>query len=304
MRFVIPVLYLFLFTATSFAQSTVQQTIAGTKYSLAPPDGFVPAASFSGFQHDSLGASIMLSEMPAPVRDMIKGFTAEALRSKGMILLKKEQIKFNCSEAAVFTVSQVARGTDYLKQILVFGDQKKSVLVNGIYPERHKGIEKDIRAAILSTTYHKDRATAPEEAVKFGIDVTGTEFRLTQNMSGSLIYTTDGKLPSAGPALIVARSISKVSAPDKKNYTIGRLKKLPGFESAKIKEINPVKIDGLDGYEIVADGKGNNDRDEQGYLVMLFAPTGDYFMLTGVSADNYEANAKLFKGIARTFRRK
>lgn len=291
-------------TNIAFGQTEKHKPITGTKYSIIPPEGFVPATNFSGFQNTSIGASIMVTEMPAPVQAINDGFTAGNLKSRNMTLIDKQTIAFNNGKATYIKLSQQANGTTYLKQILVFGDDKKTVLVNGIYPEAGNAIEGDIKKSLLTTSYNESQKDNPVDAVKFKIDVSNTDFKLARYMTGSLIYTTDGQIPTQKPSFIVGNSIAKVSSENQKQYSIERLKKLPRGEFNDIKEITPVQIDNLNGYEIVAKGKTKNAKDELVYQVMLFNDTGEYFIMVGTSTADFENRLKIFKSIAKTFKRR
>ena len=66
----------------------------------------------------------MINELPAPYQSLVDGFTAEALKSRGMTLVTKQTIDFNGSKATIMDLTQSANGTTYLKQMLVFGDPK------------------------------------------------------------------------------------------------------------------------------------------------------------------------------------
>ena len=63
-------------------------------------------------------------------------------------------------------------------------------------------------------------------------------------------------------------------------------------------------IDKLSGYEIIANGKDDQDRPELVYQVMLFNGSDDYYIIVGQAKENYEQNLKTFKSIAQTFKRK
>ena len=123
-------------------------------------------------------------------------------------------------------------------------------------------------------------------------------------MSGSLLYSTDGKIPTEKPTLIVGNSISKVSSQNQKQYAEERLKKLPRGEFNVIKEINNITIDNLKGYEIIADGKTKDDNSELVYQVMLFNDKGDYYIIVGIAKEEFQKNLDTFKKIAKTFKRK
>ncbi|MGJ7031531.1 hypothetical protein [Niabella hirudinis] len=288
----------------SFGQTDKHIKVSGTKCSIIPPGGFVAAKAFSGFQSSETGASIMINELPAPYQQLVDGFTAEALKIRGMTLISKQTIDLNNSKAALVKVSQPANGSTYLKQILIFGDSKGTVLVNGIYPENSKVIEPQIRVALLSTVYNKSQNEKPLKAAPFAIDTKDTDFKLIKYMSGSLLYSTDGKIPTEKPTLIVGNAIANVSIQNQRRYSEERLKKLPGGEQNNIREIKEITVDNLKGYEIVADGKTKDSKAELVYQVMLFNESGDYYIIVGQTAEEFDKYLESFKKVTKTFRRK
>ncbi len=298
-------LLVFLFLGQiAFGQTNKLTKVPGTKCSLIPPSGFVAATTFSGFQNLETGASIMINELPTSYQSLVDGFTAEALKSRGMTLTKKETIDFNGSKATLINLTQAANGTTYLKLMLIFGDTKGTVLVNGIYPEASKDSELKIKDALLSTVYNNSQNDNPLEAATFTIDIKDTDFKLIKYMSGSLLYSTDGKIPTEKPTLIVGNSIAKVPSQNQKKYAEERLKKLPRGELNVVKEIKEITIDNLKGFEIVANGKTKDDKNELVYQVMLFNENGDYYIIVGQSQEELERYLGVFKKIAKTFKRK
>ncbi len=288
----------------SFGQEGKHIKVSGTKCSIIPPEGFVIATSFSGFQQNETGASIMLNELPGPYQSMSDGFTAEALKSKGMTLLSKEIIGFNNSKATLVKVSQPANGTIYFKQILLFGDEKNTVIVNGIYPESSKNIEGKIKEALLSTTYNSSQNDDPLEAAGFIVNTDGTDFKVAKYISGSLVFSTDGQIPTEKPTFIVGNSLTRVSFENQKQYAEERLKKLPRGELNVIRESKEVAIDNLKGYEIVANGKDKNNKPELVYQVVLFEDKGGYFIMVGKATEEFEKHLASFRSISKTFKRK
>lgn len=287
-----------------FGQTEKLTKVSGTKCSLIPPSGFVAATTFSGFQNSEIGASIMINELPAPYQSLVDGFTADALKTRGMTLISKHEIDFNNSKATLINVTQPANGTIYIKQMLVFGNTEVTILVNGIYPEASKDIELKIKDALLSTVYNASQHENPLDAASFTIDIKDTDFKLIKYMSGSLLYSTDGKTPTEKPTLIVGNSIAKISTQNQKKYAEERLKKLPGGELNVIKEIEEITIDNLKGYEIIANGKTKDNKTELVYQVMLFNENGDYYLIVGQTKENFDSYLETFKKVARTFRRK
>ena len=94
------------------------------------------------------------------------------------------------------------------------------------------------------------------------------------------------------------------SIEDQKQYSLARLKQLPRGNLYEIKEIDPIQIDNLNGYEIVAKGKSKDGKEELVYQVMLFENAGDYFIIVGMCTEQLENTLKQFKSLAKTFKRK
>ena len=298
-------LFILLFTTQiTFGQTENRMTVSGTKCSMIPPEGFVAASTFSGFQQVASGASIMINEIPAPYQSIIEGFTKEAMKAKGMTLVRKETIDFNNSTATLMNVTQPANGTTYIKQMLVFGDEKVTVLVNGIYPESAKNLESSMKEALLSTVYTAEQNENPLDAATFTVDVEGTDLKLVKYMSGSLLYSVDGNMPTETPTLIVGNSIAKVSPENRQKYAEERLRKLPRGESTLIKETNEITIDSLNGVEFIAEGIDKNENKIFIYMVMLYNESGDYYIIVGQAKDDREKYGETFKKIAKTFKRK
>lgn len=296
-----------LVTTLAFGQGEKYKAIPGTKVRLIPPTGFSPSAKFPGFQHDKAGASIMVTELPAPLQTTTEGFTADALQAKGMQLIDKQAIDFQGGKATFIKVSQQANGQTYLKQLLLFGDNRKTIMINGVYPETSKGLEKDIRAALVSTAYTEGGSADPLEASRFRIDVSGTPFRFAKNVTGSLLYTTDGEAPTKAAdraVIVVANSFSNVATANRRQFCMDRLKKLPRGASLTAKSVTPINVPKLNGYEIVAEGKDASGKAQLVYQVMLFDEQGGYYLLVGTASHNEESYLTHFRTITQSFQLK
>lgn len=143
------------------------------------------------------------------------------------------------------------------------------------------------------------------ENAKFRIDVTGTPFRFAQNVTGSLLYSTDGEVPTKTPdkaVLVVANSFGTVAANNRRQFSIERLKKLPRGSSIQVKTVNPISVDRLSGYEITGEGKDGGGNKQLVYQAMLFDAQGGYYLLVGTAIQNFDAYLVHFRTIAQTFR--
>lgn len=297
-------IFLIIIGQTAFGQSENHIIVTGTKCTMIPPEGFIAATGISGFQNKQLNASIAILEIPVSVQEFSEGFATEGLSAKGMTLVDKAIIGFDSSEALYIKVSQSAKGITYHKQMLVFGDSLKAVLVIGVYPEKNKIIETDIHNALLSTRYNESQNINPLEAVNFMIKVNGTEFKLVNYFTGSLIYTIDGAFPSKRASLVIGNSIVKVPVGDKKQFCIDRLNKLSGGKPKQVKEINPITIDNLTGYEVISNGENKDLKEELIYQTIIFTDKGEFYFIVGTTTEDLDNYLRIFKNISATFKRK
>jgi len=288
---------LLLISIFGFGQ-TSSLLIPGTKYSMIPPEGFILSTNFSGFQNNETGASIMIMDIPTSYSSLVSGFTKEALKTKGMNLLYKENVRYKNSDAMLFKVSQKANGINYLKQVLLFGDKAKTVMVNGIYPEQAKDSENEIKKSLFTIERNEKLVEKPLESVNFSINVDGTDYKLVKSLAGSLLYSEDDKIPTDKGLIGVSYSLGHKVNSDYKQFSIDRLKKLPDASNSIIKTIDKVTISDMEGYEIVAEDNSK----QLIYLVMLFTPNKEYYLIVGQAKDDKEKNLEIYKKVAKTFK--
>lgn len=288
-----------------YAQTGKPVLIPATKCSMVPPQGFVLSNSFSGFQETGSGSSIMISEIPSEYAGIVSGFTADALKSKGMTLVNKADVQIGGTKGVIIKASQSANGINYLKQILIFGAGSNTVLVNAVYKESYKQQEPAIKAALLTTVYDSGQNNDPVAAAPFSVDLTGSGLKPVKFMAGSLIYSADGKIPTDRPTLIVGSTLGqKVAVKDQKEFAEARLKKLPRGESLLIKNEEALSINGMAGYEIESYGLSPANKPALVYQVMLFDENGYYYIMVGQAAEDMIGWLQHFKRSARTFKRK
>lgn len=293
------IIYLTLLLLPFFCQAQ-RIDIPNTKYSIVPPPNFTLSQKFSGFQNTEIGASIMVNELAAPYEEVAKGLTTEQLGTRGMVMKNKENIELNGLQAILLTVSQVANGNTYTKYILAFQDGTATVLVNGIFPEASEEISAILKASVLSIKQRSTQNSNPLDAVKFSIDISNTEFKFVKLLSGTLLYTSDGNIPSKGAILTVGNSFSDVEIKNKEEFVIKRLKALPNGKSLIIKETNHITIDQMQGTEVIA---YNANSTALTYMVMLFNKEG-YYMIVGITEKESSNYLNIYKSIAQTFKRK
>jgi len=304
---------LFFVCLTTFGQKIIENkqteehhNIKGTKISLIPPKGFTDGLNFLGLQQTESGSSIMILDIPGPYSETSVGITKENLLSKGVEVRKIENLTINELPALFVTGIQNAYGNIYTKIILVFGTDKETIMINGVYPENLKMIGDEIKKSMLTVIYEADKKLNPFDALDYTIDVSETKLKFGKSMSNALIFSVDGQVPTASSDktnLIVTKSFSQISTEDKKLFCINRLKQTP-IEIENIEYTNEITIDGVSGYEIYAKGKSKKSGEiENIYQVILFSDKL-YYILFGTTNDETDKSIEQIKKAVKTFKRK
>lgn len=291
------------------------QTIAipGTRATLPHPPGFDLAEDFSGLACESIGASIMVTEMPAPIdaiREVFK--SAEGLATQGMTLIDSEEIQVGDLPAVLVHARQAVGQEEELvfeKWMVVTGTVELSVLVTAAYPE---SIAENISRAMESTV----RALQWDPNAEYDM-LAGLPYRVevpvplavAGRMSSGLLISLDGQLhdkPNPDPKLIVAVSLWDLAIEKEqlRDFAIARMDQYPNLEGIDIVTAEETTIDGMPAIEIVAsafDTKLNADMIV--YTAMAIDPDR-YYLLTGFATPtDAESFVPLFESVTASLER-
>lgn len=289
------VLILSLFITLSLSAQTA---VPGTHCSMTAPAGYAVADRFTGFQHPSNGGSIMIIEMPRSYADLIPQFTSEAFAAQKMNLVSSEKTTLNGNEAKLFRLTQPQGTIVYNKLILVFAAGTTTVILNGLYtvPEE----EEAMKTAFYTTTFNANEFSTPQAL--FTISTEGTKFIKISTMATSIAYSTDSLGKNDAPLFICSNSVDKVDLGDRRPFAETKIMQLANSDDNQIKSTTSISIDGLNGYEIVAEGKNKIGQQQLVYQVVLYTIQGDYYLLQGTATKDFETTLTTFKGLARTFK--
>lgn len=281
--------------------------VPGTSTSLQPPPGFSLADSFPGFRSAELQATIMVTELPVPAPALMEGMTREALASRGMTLLSSQSETIGGRQALLLHVAQAAAGTEYLKWMLVTGDDKAAVMVVGTFPKSAAGgVGASIRSAVLSTSWGTAGAGDPFEGLRFRVTPTD-RLKLAGRVSNMLMLTESGSTGPLGPGeplYVVGSSIGPAGSGDLKAFSEARARQTEQIEDLRNVMGREITLGGLAAYEILADARdvktGTPLR-----LYQVIALDGDgYFIVQGlVGADRAAEMLPELRRVTESFRR-
>jgi hypothetical protein len=299
--------------APTLAQTKKPVTITFPEVHMAisQPDGFEKAETFNGFQQLSTHSSVMLTSIPGPFSETTKGFNAENLAPKGLMLLSKEEAILNDRQGLLLQVAQSAYGQEFLKWIVVFGDEARTNIATATFPKERAGdlgvsLKQVVLGVSLSKTDNQDAPTLPFSLTpEPGLIPVAN----AASMGKILAFTKDGSFHPAAPSeplLLIAPSLGPVTVEDAESFAALHLYQTSQTDIETVESNLPIAIDGLDGYETLAQGK---DRKTglalKVYQVILFPKAGGYVAMTGmVGAEQAALYLPKFKATARTYRGK
>ena len=276
--------------------------VAGTKVSMQPPAEFTPSSQFPGFEYEALGSSIIITEFPGPFKEISAGVSDPAvLKKRDISVLSRQQVKVDGQSGLLVQVAQNAFGTDYIKWLLIFGDEKESVMIAATFPKEYENkLSEKMKTSILSATWERGKDLA------FTINEKG-DLKLARRFSNMLAFTSGGVIPKASsddPLFVVGQSNSRIEFSNPEGYARSRIYTTEGVNGVEIEQINKMTIDNMNGYEIVARGKDlKSGQPVVIYQALLFEGQS-YYIMTGLISDKRKQEyLTVFKEMAGTFKR-
>ncbi len=278
--------------------------IKGTKISMVPPEAFVPAGNFAGFQQEASGASIMVVSIPAPYETIAASMNSQGFASQGIVVDNTEKLQISGLPGILMSGSQKAHGLIYIRYSLIFGNEKESIIINGACPDKSAGVPAKIKASILTTVYHPDVVIDPVAEADFELDTKPSQLRFAGNVANSLIFTMDGNLPpevADKTMLVAAKSFSELAVSQQKEFATRRLQGLP-MTIEKVISTDSVMTDSLAGYEILAEGTSRETGIREFVLLHILYGESYYYLMVGTTEK--ETILPRLKTVIRSFRRK
>ncbi|MBX9674952.1 MAG: hypothetical protein K2X70_15995 [Candidatus Obscuribacterales bacterium] len=273
--------------------SATPTPIPGTHVQLIAPAGYGPTGGrFTGLINKKNGASIMITELPAPFSQTQAGFTKEKLAERKLDLLSSKPMSVQGMMGLYAELEQAAYETNFQKYLLHFGNETISISVLGTIEKLANDKDKEaLKAAVLSATYNK-KASAPSlvDGLPFTISDT-TKLKRWHRLQNSLIFREQPFDEKAihRPVYVVAPSIASLDISDKKAYAENRVSQTVHVINQKSESTKPVEIAGLKGYEIVVTGQDHKDQSPMMlYQTMLFGKK-IYYIFQGICSEKDRA---------------
>lgn len=273
------------------------------------PDGFELAEQFPGLVQESTTASVMVTALPAPYREVAPGFTDEALAAKGVRVIKRESVEIDANEGLLFHARQNAAGIDFTKWMLVVGNDSSTKIVTAAFPTSGTAkLSETLKGVVLSVRFVE--MPGPHEPVDVGFTVVPSKkLRPNPNVRGMgkvLSYSINPVAESPSePFFTATQSQGPIIGFEREQFAVYRVKDLGKIQGTSIVSKTRVDVDGLQGFEVVAKGKDVETSTPMViYEMILFRTDDSYYLMVGAAGSSLAGEyLPEFRKMARSFKR-
>lgn len=236
----------------------------GIRVGLTPLVGLVPAKTFLGFETEDQGVKVLVAELPAGAYGEVKNaFKADAANLAG---IKPQSIE-TASGTAYYTAEDAKDGAVSVRRysmIMPGGSFSGYIAVQ--VPENASKIYTDdaIRKMFASAVIRKE-VPVEEQLAQMPFKVTDlADFKNVRTLAvGAALVLADGDEATgfeAAPFMVIGLIGQSPATPDDRDrFAQQALTSFPGVHEARITMSEPLRIDGMPGYETRIDATSGKD---------------------------------------------
>jgi hypothetical protein len=251
---------------------------------------FQPTDRYTGFADEKSGVSFVIVEMPSQAFNELKhiGDAPEALTAKGVTDAVKKDLAGREGDYVYITAKQKTGDTDVAKFILIFKENRATVMLTANVPQKAIDDGSFTTAQIEQTLAGaKVMDQVVEQSTLFKLNYLGP-FKDSFGLAGtSKAYTPSGKTPSAGenraivePILIVTPSTDNRPIPDVKAAAQRSFNTFGGLTEKTVRSEKDITIAGLKGYQITGEVTEPTSGEKLALqLVLLLGAEGGYYAM-------------------------
>jgi hypothetical protein len=262
-----------------------------SRVGLVPPAGFAPSAKFPGFENPELNAAILIVELPAEAfAELEKGFTNEALKTRGMTVAAREAITIADGRGVFVAGPQESGGQKRYEAVMIATASGITTVVSVQMLEATHATLTDamLRDSLKTVAVRKEVPDAERLAVlpyKLG-NLAG--FRIIRSGRDGAAILTEGPNDAVEavtqPFMIIGIAPGQAPKPEERDAFARRIfNTAPGIKDVKIIRAEPLRMGRANGYEIVAEAKDlTSDVDVTTVQWLRFGSSG-YMQMLGIA---------------------
>jgi hypothetical protein len=278
--------------------------IPGTRVSLKRPHSMYLARNVSGLATRDGQITVVVTELQRPLSTARKYYSPEVVPAMGLVMIALSEVEIAGYPGFVAYLRQADR---YAIWLAAFGDEQESVVVQGQAPfKQAPKVTETIHEMLVSAQWHREEIVSPFHGLdfelagklplKYAVRV-GTDIHLTR--SGDLRKSADEV------ELVVSQHTGKIAKEKRDDFCKTQLEETPGVGLTSAAQQADVRIDGLDGCEMMVAGRDlAAKRDILVYQLLLFDVDRYYLFRGRVGWEQQFRFVNLLLETARSFKRR
>jgi hypothetical protein len=275
----------------------------GIRIGLAPLVGMAPAKTFTGFETSDQGVKVLMTELPAQAFSEVE--TAFKTNPATMAI-KPESIE-TASGPAFYTVENGKDATGNLRRYsMILGGGTFSGYVAVQVPENAQKIYTDdaVRQMFASVITRKE-VPLPEQLGLMPFNVSElSDFKTVRTLAPGaallLADSTDETSLEKSPFMVLGSISSAPERPDDRGrFAQQAATQIPGLREGRITMSEPVRIDGMPGYETRIDATSGKDNTPVSVVQWLRFGTGNVALriIASTPRDGWEKAFPRFRAV-------
>jgi hypothetical protein len=287
-------------------------TVAGTRITMTPPPGFVPATKFVGLTSKAPGASFNVSEsLPGSYGKVMQSVTRpNEMQQRGLSLIGTEFLTDFPYEHVVAHATRQQEGITVDVWLLVFqhAEVTGTVVASLARVPSPPASVAAMRAALASVRVAAIPAGGLVAQLPFTVDVPA-RFTFRNALAGRQLILKETPPPPEGVvgdmiATVTLVTRDPVKPPEREGWARQQVFGLSAIQVDSADEPVPVTIGGLPGLEILGQGRAASGQPRRVYFVALFAPKQAYTIVALGQPDRFQAALADVRAMVRSFKAK
>jgi hypothetical protein len=279
--------------------------IPGTRVSLRRLQGFSLSPNFPGLLRQDAGSFVVVNQIPGAFEDVKAQLNKEVQAPEdGVKLLGTEDLQVSGMDAFLVQLSQTDGTEEVRKSILLFGNDSFTVMLAASVPQAWESeLGEGLRQTLLTAQYFPDRKVDPYYGLGFSMRES-TVLEVRAHLPGGILMTRKGaptELTPEDPVLVVYPTQNAEVAP-LEIFAMQQLTDTEQFTDFANFDEHPVTINGMAGYEIIADAKVAEGNIPVRIFLLALRSSSREIVLQGVVATGaWEQYLPEFRGLAESF---
>lgn len=274
----------------------------GSRIGLEPPGDLKPSTRFPGFEDTDRKVAVTILELPASAYAELAR-AANAKEQRGFTDIKREDFSFRGGTGLLVTGRAQNKDVTLHKWLLLASaaaDKDLTVLINVELPETARAVYSDavIRQSLASVTFRPMPVQEQLGLLPFKLGQLAG-FRVVKVLATGGVILTEGPTDdlSKQPYVIVSIGQGSPEQPDDRARFARDLLSSAPLRDLTVQSADAMRIGGLPGYEIRAQGKGLNDEPIMVAQWLRFSG-GNFLRVVGIGRkDDWDALFTRFRAL-------